>query len=104
MSKRIMPKRLALVTTALMLAIGAAGSASAATKHSPAAHPRTQASLQCSADANAKGLHGKARVAFRRDCLHKASSHKAAYQMPTRSKHAQPASTHKKLDKVDKKV
>jgi hypothetical protein len=98
-----MSKRIALVTTALMLALGAGGVASAATvKKAAVAHPRSQASLQCSAEANAKGLHGKARVSFRRDCLRKATHH-AAYHKPA-VKHVQPASTHKKIDKTDKKA
>lgn len=98
-----MSKRIAIVTTALMLALGAGGVASAATvKTTAVAHPRSQASLQCSAEANAKGLHGKARVAFRHDCLRKATHH-AAYHKPV-VKHVQPASTHKKIDKMDKKA
>ncbi|CAN0341786.1 unnamed protein product, partial [Phaeothamnion confervicola] len=72
-----MSKRIALVTTALMLAIGVAGAASAAdSKKAPATHPRSQASLQCSAEANAKGLHGHARASFRHACLRKATYHK----------------------------
>lgn len=78
-----MSKTMSFVTAALMLAMGVAGAASAAdAKKSPVAHPRTQASLQCSADANAQNLHGKARVAFRHDCLRKAAPHKAAYKKP----------------------
>jgi hypothetical protein len=85
-----MSKRIALVTTTLMLAMGAAGAASAAAnKQAPAAHPRSQASLQCSADADAKGLHGKERVAFRRDCLRRAY-HNA---MPVRHYPPPPAAT-----------
>lgn len=93
-----MSKRIAIVTTALMLAIGAGGAASAAdSKKAPAqAHPRSQASLQCSADANAKGLHGKERVAFRRDCLNKAKANTASYQ--------KPATGQQKVEKTDKKT
>ncbi|MBN8913855.1 MAG: phosphate starvation-inducible protein PsiF [Rhizobiales bacterium] len=90
-------KRIALVTSALMLAAGAAGAASAATANKPApvAHPRSQASLQCSAQADAKGLHGKARVAFRHDCLRKAKYHKASHsRAPSR-----PAANDHKPDK-----
>ena len=100
-----MSKRIALVTGALMLAMGFAGAASAAdAKKAPVAHPRSQASLQCSADANAKNLHGKARVAFRRDCMRKASGHKAASHKAAPAKHMQPASTHQKATKTDKKA
>ncbi|WP_439541996.1 PsiF family protein [Hyphomicrobium sp.] len=79
-----MSKTMSFVTAALMLAMGFAGAASAADakKAPPAAHPRSQASLQCSADADAKNLHGKARVAFRHDCLRKAAPHKATYKKP----------------------
>jgi hypothetical protein len=78
-----MPKHIALMVSALMLAAGAAGVASAADARTAThvAHPRSQASLQCSAQANAKGLHGKARIAFRRDCLRKAAAyHKKAHR------------------------
>ncbi|WP_295559672.1 PsiF family protein [uncultured Hyphomicrobium sp.] len=97
-----MSKRIALMTTALMLAIGAGGMASAATIKKVGAHPRSQASLQCSAEANAKGLHGKARIAFRRSCLRHAE-HKVGYRQPM-AKHVHHASTHKKLEKADKKA
>ena len=92
-------KRIALVTSALMMAVGAAGAASAATANKPApvAHPRSQASLQCSAQADAKGLHGKARVAFRHDCLRKARYHKA-------SNPKAPASPAAKAHKTEKKT
>jgi hypothetical protein len=98
-----MTKSISLVTAALMLAVGFAGAASAAdTKKAPvapAAHPRTQASLQCSADADAKNLHGKARSAFRHDCMHKAAPHKAAYKKP-----AHPTAPAHKADKADGKT
>ncbi len=89
-------KRIALVTSALMLAAGMASAASAATasKPAPVAHPRSQASLQCSAQADAKGLHGKARVAFRHDCLRKAKYHKASNSKAP----ARPAANDRKPD------
>lgn len=38
---------------------------------------RSEASIACSKDADAKGLHGKARQDFRRDCMkqHQTSTH-----------------------------
>jgi len=51
-----------------------------ATKAAPAEKkaekPRTAASLECSKEADAKGLHGKARKKFRSDCK-KAAADKA---------------------------
>lgn len=93
-----MSKRIAIVTTALMLTIGAAGAASAtdSKKAEHQGHLRSQASLQCSADANAKGLHGKARVAFRHDCLRKANEHTASYH--------KPSTEQQKMEKNDKKT
>jgi len=35
----------------------------------PAEKPRTAASLECSKQANEKGLHGKARRSFRSKCI-----------------------------------
>ena len=94
-----MSKTSSFVTAALMLAFGFAGTAFAAdATKAPIAHPHSQASLQCSADANAKNLHGKARVAFRRDCMRKATSHNAAYKTPAAPAKNQmkPAPTHQK--------
>lgn len=93
-------QRIALMTSALVLAAGVAGAASAATAHKPApvAHPRSQASLQCSAEANARGLHGKARVAFRHDCLRKSKYHKASYSKTPAAK-VHPATLHKAPEK-----
>ena len=34
--------------------------------------PRSEKSVACSAEATAKGLHGKARRAFRKECMKKA--------------------------------
>ena len=89
-------KRIALVTSALMLAAGAA-SAATANKPAPVAHPRSPASLQCSAQADAKGLHGKARVAFRHDCLRKAKYHKASL---TKAPARPAANEHKTGNKI----
>jgi hypothetical protein len=91
-----MSKRIALVMSALLMAAGSAGAASAANaqKAPHVGHPHTQASLQCSAAADAKGLHGKARAAFRRDCLHKATAHRATYHKQAPAKPMHPATTH----------
>ncbi len=64
-----MSRNIAIVTSALLLAVGAAGAASATEDKKPIHHPRSHVSLQCSAEADAKGLHGEARAAFRHDCL-----------------------------------
>jgi hypothetical protein len=100
-----MSKKIALLVSALMLAAGAAGAATAADAKKPmhVTHPRSQASLQCSAEANAKGLHGKARVAFRRDCLRKAGYHKATYHKAA-AKKIHPATLHHKPEKGYKKT
>ncbi len=80
-----MSKTISLVTAALMLALGFAGAASAADATKAPLQPTRAArpSLQCSADANAKNLHGKERVAFRHDCMHKAARRT---RPPTRSR------------------
>lgn len=39
-----------------------------AAKMAPADKPRTEASLECSKQADAKGLHGKERRTFRSEC------------------------------------
>jgi hypothetical protein len=98
-------KPISVVTAALMLATSFGSIASAAdAKKAPVAHPRTQASLQCSADADAKHLHGKARVAFRHDCLRKAAAHKAVYKKPEHHKPMHPAAVRHKAEKTDKKT
>jgi hypothetical protein len=64
-----------LSASALMLSAAgayAADSAKSATTK-PAAKPRSAISLKCSADADAKGLHGKERKAFRKHCMKSAS-------------------------------
>jgi hypothetical protein len=56
------------------------GSAYAQTTTAPAAtekkaeKPRSAASLECSKEADAKGLHGKERKKFRSDCKKEAAS------------------------------
>jgi hypothetical protein len=103
----LMSKRIALVMGALLLAAGAAGAASAADtakKPSHVTQPRSQASLQCSAQADAKGLHGKARVSFRRDCLRKAAGYHKTSHHTTTAKKIHPATLHQKPDKVMKKT
>jgi hypothetical protein len=94
-----MSRHLAIVSSVLMLAIGAAGAASAAVNKKPVTHvthPRSQASLQCSSEANAKGLHGKARTAFRHDCLRRATYHKPML------KKVHPTASHQKAEKIKK--
>lgn len=54
------------MTTATPAATTAAKSAKAA---APAATDKQAISKKCSADANAKSLHGKARKKFRDDCI-----------------------------------
>lgn len=48
-------------------------------------HPRSQISLQCSEEANAKGLHGKERQSFRHSCMkgHMASGTGSSTPAPT---------------------
>jgi len=107
-----MSQRIALLMSALVLAAGAAGAASAADakKATHIAHPRSQASLQCSAEANAKGLHGKARSAFRHSCLHQASAahkaieHKKIAEHKMAAKKVHRVVTHKKVEKPEKKT
>lgn len=73
---------LATAATATLLLIGAASAQTPATTPAPAASkmapdakadskatkPRTAASLECSKQADAKGLHGDARRKFRSEC------------------------------------
>jgi hypothetical protein len=46
-----------------------AGAALAQTTTKPAEKPHSAASLECSKQANEKGLHGKARKSFRSKCI-----------------------------------
>jgi hypothetical protein len=66
---------------ALAASLLLAGSAFAQTTPAPAAapaakaeKPRTAASLECSKEADAKGLHGKERKKFRAECKKDAAS------------------------------
>jgi len=52
--------------------------APAAAKSEQAEKPRSAASLECSKEADAKGLHGKERKKFREDCKKEAKSGGAA--------------------------
>jgi hypothetical protein len=52
--------------------------APAAAKSEKAEKPRSAASLECSKEADAKGLHGKERKKFREDCKKEAKSGGAA--------------------------
>ena len=45
-----------------------------ATTTKKAAKPRSAASMECSKEADAKGLHGKARKTFRSACMKKAKA------------------------------
>jgi hypothetical protein len=54
-------------------ALAPAASPAPAAKAEKAQKPRTAASLECSKEADAKGLHGKERKKFRSDCKKQAS-------------------------------
>ena len=63
------PKAPSANSTVAAPSAGAAPSAaSTSSTGKAAAEPRTQVSLDCSSQADAKGLHGKERKRFRRDC------------------------------------
>jgi CelD/BcsL family acetyltransferase involved in cellulose biosynthesis len=65
---------------ASVLLVGSAYAQTTAPAAAPAAtekkaeKPRSAASLECSKEADAKGLHGKERKKFRSDCKKEASS------------------------------
>lgn len=75
--------QLATVMLAVITVSGFAGAASAAS----AAAPRTPQSLECSKEADAKGLHGKEREKFRAACKRHAMAPHAMpnAQTPTKS-------------------
>ncbi|WP_022719965.1 PsiF family protein [Rhodopseudomonas sp. B29] len=52
----------------------ASGASKAATTTTTTAKPRTAQSLECSKEADAKGLHGKDRKKFRSECKKQASA------------------------------
>jgi hypothetical protein len=60
-----MKQFVALICTALLLGLGAAN---AAENKKTEAKPRTAKSIECSKQADAKGLHGKERQKFRSKC------------------------------------
>lgn len=57
-----------ILTAAPVVAHKSGSTKTTATSVKPASKPRTAASLQCSKEADAKGLHGKARKTFRHQC------------------------------------
>ena len=67
--------RTSLVVLALAGLLAVGGSALAQEKTKPA---RSTASLECSKQADEKGLHGKARKSFRSKCLKDMKQKKAA--------------------------
>jgi len=64
---------LLLLSSAYAQTTTAPAAAPAATEKK-AEKPRTAASLECSKEADAKGLHGKERKKFRSDCKKEAAS------------------------------
>ena len=64
---------LLLAGSALAQTPAPAASPAPAAKAEKAQKPRTAASLECSKEADAKGLHGKERKKFRSDCKKQAS-------------------------------
>jgi hypothetical protein len=89
-------RKLPLAVAVLSLALVAAGSlAQAATtgkahEGKKVAHVHSTVSLKCSEEANAKGLHGAARKAFRRHCIYEHTAHAG------KAKHHALAHPHKK--------
>lgn len=67
--------KIAIAAAALGSLIAAGSFASIASAAD--AKPRTPESLACSKEADAKGLHGKPRKEFRKDCIKKAKGGKA---------------------------
>jgi hypothetical protein len=65
-----MKRNILVGASALVLALGIAGVQAAPKKKGPVHH--TAASLECSRQADAKGLHGKARHKFREACKRQA--------------------------------
>ncbi len=72
MTKPQAPKTLTIASAVLAVAMTAAGGAAFADTYDHSTHaPRhhSKIALQCSEEANLKGLHGKARQEFRRHCI-----------------------------------
>jgi psiF repeat len=67
--------RTPFIAVALAGLLVAGGSALAQVKNQP---PRSAASLECSKQADEKGLHGKARKSFRAKCLKSMKQKKSA--------------------------
>lgn len=63
-----MSSRAAATAFAFLLLTGSAFAQTAAPAAKTEAKPRTAASLECSKQADAKGLHGKERKKFRSEC------------------------------------
>jgi psiF repeat len=68
-------KSIKIALVAASLALAGAGAAlaqdanKATTKELKAPKVRSEVSIACSKDADAKGLHGKARKTFRKECM-----------------------------------
>ena len=62
--------RFAITAALLTLAIGAAPAWAQTSSGQPSADEKKAISKSCSEQANAKGLHGKARKKFRFECKH----------------------------------
>ena len=72
--------RFTSILTGLVLAaaVGANGAMAATATTAKVAKPRSPESIECSKQADAKGLHGKDRKAFRSTCLAQAKAAKSA--------------------------
>ena len=105
MTKPQSKKALTIASAVLAVAMTAAGSTAFADAYSSSEHVHrhhSKIALQCSEEANLKGLHGKAREAFRRHCIreytassapvhhlawqHDHPAHKAVLKSPTPKK------------------
>jgi len=62
---------LLLMSSAFAQATAPAPAAKAAPAEKKAEKPRSAASLECSKEADTKGVHGKERKKFRAECKHK---------------------------------
>lgn len=85
-------KTIVAATAAAFIAIGA-GAAIAKDAKTAAAKTRTPESIQCSKDADTKGLHGKDRKSFMSTCKKDAEAKKTDVSKPADTK---PASADKK--------
>jgi type IV secretory pathway VirB6-like protein len=64
--------RIVLLTSAAALTMFCASAFAQGASKAPAPKQRTAASLECSSQADAKGLHGTARKHFRAKCMREA--------------------------------